>query len=178
MAIKLSTASGKNTLNSKLEYNRSVLPNICDEEPTQEEKNRDKETVERIKSMKDKWTEMDKEGRKLLNKGERKELGQKKGLPRMTTLELESLDLSTLTAERLKWLTMNQVVPLHRDQFYEDHNLETLYNRILTRDLTGPLYREVDGYANGTEPLEHETDAEEANETLSSTKWAQRLRSF
>ena len=52
--IKLSTTSNRTTLNSKLEFNRSILPNLCDMEPTQAEKDNDKKTVDRIKKMKEK----------------------------------------------------------------------------------------------------------------------------
>ena len=51
--IKMSTQSKRTTLNNKLEFNRSVLTNICYEEPTEEEQKTERELIHRIKSLKE-----------------------------------------------------------------------------------------------------------------------------
>ena len=149
--IKLSTSSHKKTLNNKLEFNRSILPSLGDRDPTQEEKDRDREIIRRIKEMKEKWIEIENEGRKLLNKNERKQIGQKRGLPPLSARELEMLDPKTMTNKEKKWLVINQAVPGTRTTFYENRNLEELYQRILLKDMTGHLYQELKPSTDSTD---------------------------
>ena len=128
--IKMSTQSKRTTLNNKLEFNRSVLTNICYEEPTEEEKKTERELIHRMKSLKEKWCEINNKGRRHLTLEERRELGRKRGMPNLTVEQLEEIKVKELTRHQLREILKNQLMPVEREEFYENNELEELYEKI------------------------------------------------
>ena len=169
--IKFSSTSNKKSLNNKLEYNRSILPNLCDQEPTQAEKDAERKLVGRIKDAKEKWVDLDKKGRRLLNKEERKNFNRKRGMPNITWADLESIDQKTIRNKELKDLIMGQNQPLERTAFYEDLRLEDLHTKIVTKELAGDLFLETK-----TESVEEEIIEVELEEMIHLEERLQVLR--
>ena len=154
--IKISKISARNNLNGKLEYNRAVLPNLCDRDPTQEEKNADKKLVIRIKGMKQKWSSVVDQSPKLLTPREKKKMGQRLGLKKITPGELEDLTVEKLNKRELRSLLLESATTTKElsEEEYLDKATEDLHTTILTLELTGKYYRTPPQDIQKAQPLE------------------------
>ena len=101
VAIKMSMRdTGKLNLNNKQEYNRCILPELEDKDPSQEETMMEQEKVERLLRLKRIWKEvLDLAAEKKLRKR-----NQRWQFPAMTPDELLELDTRMIGTAKLRYL--------------------------------------------------------------------------
>ena len=103
--IKESVRSSKSTnLNSKLEYNRCMIPDITSTEQTHKEDEAEVKLVKRISELKSKATLMHGRWKTEMAKRGRPVGRVKQRTPNVTPSQLECLDPKRMTFEELNWV--------------------------------------------------------------------------